>query len=197
MRLPFSLQLIVNRSLSEHELEPFLQAGVDCLQVRIAGILTRDLLDQVQRTVRIAHKNGAMVLVNGRLDIALAASADGVQLPRHGVSPSEARPLMRNKLIGVSVHSVEDAVSADRAGANFVTFGHVFASRSHPDGAPRGLEQLRSVIEAVRCPVVAIGGIRPDNVARVLEAGVSGIAVIRSVWNAVDPVAAVRQLKGG
>lgn len=196
MCLPFSLQLIVNRASPERELEPLLWAGVDCLHVRIAGLLTRDLLDQVQRTVGIARKNGATVLVNGRIDIALASGADGVHLPRHGVSPAEARPLMVNKLIGVSAHSVEEAVAAGRAGANFVTFGHVFSTRSHPDEAPRGLEQLRSAIEAVRCPVVAIGGIRPDNVASVREAGASGIAVIGSVWKAVDPVAAVRQLKG-
>jgi thiamine-phosphate pyrophosphorylase len=159
MPVPFRLQLIVDRPRSEREIEPLLRAGVDCLQIRIGVGTTRELVDYSTRIVALAHAWGAIVLVNGRIDVALAAQTDGVHLPSHAVPIAAARQLLPDRLIGASVHSLAEATKADSAGADIVTFGHVFTSASHSGEPPRGVDQLERVARAVSCPVVAIGGI--------------------------------------
>jgi len=112
--------------------------------------------------------------VNDRLDIALAADIDGVHLPSTGLPPHVVRPLVR--VLGVSTHSIEEAIEADKAHADFVVFGPIFES---PGKTPVGRDPLANVVAAVRIPVIAIGGITLDNADQVLQAGASGIAGIR------------------
>jgi len=108
------------------------------------------------------------------LDIALAATIDGVHLPGNGLPPDSVRPLVR--LLGVSVHSVEEAIRAERAHADFVVFGPVFDS---PGKSAVGVKALKEVVAAVKTPVLAIGGITATNMVEVVEAGAAGIAGIR------------------
>jgi thiamine-phosphate pyrophosphorylase len=114
------------------------------------------------------------VLVNDRLDVALAAGVDGVHLPANGLPAAGVRPFV--KTLGCSIHSVEDGVKAERDGADFVVFGAVFDT---PGKRPAGLQALRAVTAAVKIPVLAIGGITNENTPAVLEAGAAGIAAIR------------------
>jgi thiamine-phosphate pyrophosphorylase len=193
--VPFRLQVIVDRLRPLAEVAQLVESGVDCLQVRIRDASSKVLVEYVREVMHIARVEGAQVHVNCRLDIALATEADGVQLPRHGIQPVEARSIAPELTIGNSVHSLADAKLAARDGASFVTFGHVYPSNSHPGEPGRGLDALESVVRGIAVPVIAIGGIRPGKVAGVLDAGAAGIAVIGSVWDAPDRARAVTQLR--
>ena len=198
-RVLFRLQLIVDRYRPIGELISLIGEGVDCVQLRIRDESTLRLVEYASSVVEACRSSGAIALVNGRADIALAAGAAGVQLPTHGLRPSEVKAIAPGLVIGASVHSIEEAIRAKADGADVVTFGHVFESGSHPHEAPRGLEMLRAVVEAIDLPVVAIGGIGPGNVERVREAGASAIAVIGSIWDAQESERAniVRVLRKG
>ncbi len=188
----FVLQLITERR-GDAPLEPVLAAavrgGVDVIQVREKGRPASALWRSV-REAQSAADGGAAVVVNDRVDVARLAEVAGVHLPSDSLPPALARrmlPSAEGWVVGVSVHSVEEARAAASAGADYVTFGHIFASDSKPGLPGRGPAALAEVVAAVEIPVLAIGGIQPDNVASVLEAGCAGVAVIRALMDAPDP----------
>lgn len=138
-----------------------------------------------------AHAADALCVVNDRADVALASGFDGVHLGAEPMSVDEARRLMgADAVVGVSVHSPEEATSAARAGASFLIAGMLFASASHPEKRGSGVEWLRD-ITADGPPVVGIGGIDPARVASVLGAGASGVAVLGGIWHAPRPLSAM------
>lgn len=197
----FALHLVSDRLESRTPLGAALAAavrgGVDAVQVREKGDPAGAVLEAA-RQAREAAAGRARVLVNDRVDVALALPADGVHLPARGLPPAAARallPRVSGALIGVSVHSVEEARAAAAAGADYVTFGHVFPSNSKPNLPPRGLAFLRAVVEAVDVPVLAIGGVTAENAAQVLATGCAGIAVIRALLHAADPERAAAALR--
>lgn len=133
----------------------------------------------------------AALLVNDRVDVALAAGADGVQLGRRSLPVSAARELLGDgALVGYSAHEPEEAAEQARAGADFVHFGTVYPSASHPERSASGIEALAEAAAGADVPVLAIGGVTPERAAEVLDAGASGVAVLSGVWHAQDPVRA-------
>ena len=148
--------------------------GVDMIQVREKDLPAAALLDLVCRIRDLAAGTLTRVLVNGRLDVALASGIDGVHLPANGLPAGRLRPWV--KLVGVSTHTVEEAIAAETSYADFIVFGPVFDS---PGKTRVGLEPLRRVVASVRIPVLAIGGITGENTREVLAAGAAGIAGIR------------------
>jgi thiamine-phosphate pyrophosphorylase len=148
--------------------------GVDIIQVREKDLEARALYDLVCRVRDAAAGTTTRVLVNDRLDIALAANIDGVHLPGNGLPASRVRPFVR--MLGCSTHSVEESLKAENDGADFVIYGPVFET---PGKASVGLDALRQVTSAVRIPVLAIGGITRENSNQVIEAGAAGFAAIR------------------
>ena len=150
------------------------ERGIDMIQVREKDLDTPDLLDLVRKVVTLADGSMTRVLVNDRLDVALAAGVAGVHLPANGLPVVQVRPLV--DLLGVSTHTPEETVQAERAGADFVVFGPVFDT---PGKTPVGVGRLKQVCSAVCIPVLAIGGINDENTPLVMEAGASGIAAIR------------------
>ena len=148
--------------------------GIEMIQVREKDLSARELLELVCKVRDLAAGTSTRVLVNDRLDIALAAGIDGVHLPGSGLPPDRVRPLV--KLLGVSTHSVDEAIAAEKARADFIVFGPVFDS---PGKNAVGLAPLTSVVSSVRIPVLAIGGITAANSQRALDAGAAGIAGIR------------------
>jgi thiamine-phosphate pyrophosphorylase len=151
-----------------------IREGVDMIQVREKDLPARDLFDLVCRIRDLAAGTQTRVLVNDRLDIALAAAVDGVHLPGNGLPAARVRPFV--KVLGVSTHSAKEAIEAERGLADFIVFGPVFDS---PGKAAVGLEPLRQVVSSVKIPVLAIGGVTRVNTAEVLNAGAIGIAGIR------------------
>jgi thiamine-phosphate pyrophosphorylase len=134
--------------------------------------------------------------VNDRLDVALASGADGVHLAGQSLPVEAAVQLAAGRvLVGRSVHALDEAVAVARAGADYVTFGHVFPTSSHPGLPPRGLDQLREIVDAVDIPVLAIGGITVENLDAVLATGCAGVAVISAILSNPDPRDAAARLR--
>lgn len=145
---------------------------------------------------RAVTRGHALLIVHDRVDVALAAGADGVQLGEHGLPVDAARRVAGDRLfIGRSVHSVASAMQAARAGADFVLLGTIFASASHPEHPPGGLELVRAARAACPLPLIAIGGIDTSNAASAIAAGADGVAVIRAILAAQDIGTAVTALK--
>ena len=137
----------------------------------------------------------ALLLVNDRLDVALACGADGVQLGEEALPPRAARQVAgEGLLLGRSVHSVEGAVEAEAEGADLLVLGTIFPTRSHPGRRAAGVSLVEQVSSRVHIPVLAIGGAKVENVGAVIEAGASGAAVISAISRSRDPEQASRAL---
>ncbi|WP_261133600.1 thiazole tautomerase TenI [Bacillus sp. Marseille-Q3570] len=135
------------------------------------------------------------IIVNDRVDVAVAMKTGGVQLAHHSLEVARVRESFPLLKIGCSVHSVEEAVKAQEAGADYFIYGHIFDTASKPDLKPRGVGQLDILCREVKLPVIAIGGIKPGDTAEVLETGVAGIAVMSGVFRAEDPFGAVKMYR--
>ena len=146
------------------------------LQLRASQLTARDL--ETNATELIAS-SPVPVIISSRCDIALASGAAGVNLPERDIGVKDARRLMGQKLIGRSVHSLEAAEQAEQDGADFVIFGPVWESESHPGSKPAGLGALAEVANALRIPVLAIGGVNEERIAECSAAGAAGFAAIR------------------
>jgi len=171
-----------------------IKGGVNLIQLREKDLPTGELLTLAMR-LREVTRGHALLVINDRLDVAMAAGADGVHLPENGLPVAIARWLLgQHTLIGRSVHSEEAATEAEQAGADYVQLGTIYATESKPDAKPAGPGLVRKVSGAVTIPVLAVGGVRPDNAAEVIEAGASGASVISAIQGADDPQAAARQL---
>ena len=127
---------------------------------------------------------GCWLIVNDRVDIAAAVGARGVQLASHSLTIEQARVVVPDLPVGASVHSVEEALEAEAAGASWCVAGTVFETPSHSGRVPARAEFIEQVAKAVRIPVIAIGGVRPEDVAALREAGAYGVATIRGAgWD--------------
>ncbi len=177
-------------------LERALEAGVRAVQLREKDLPARDLYPLALELRRLTSRFGALLLVNDRIDVAMAAGADGVHLAGHSLPPGPARAILgKDKLIGVSTHHVEEIVRAREQGADFVTFGPVYHTPSKARyGRPRGTDALREACKEGGLPVIAIGGINARRVKEVLSAGASGIGLISAILASRDPGAAARRL---
>jgi len=171
-----------------------LQAGVRLLQLRDKTATTRELTRVGQELRMLTRQYGARLIVNDRLDVALAIEADGVHLGQDDLPVSLARRIAgKHLLIGVSAETVDEARQAEADGADYLGVGPMFATHTKPDaGAPVGPERLRAIKHAVRIPVFGIGGITLQNAPAVLAAGADGICTIAAIVGAPDPEAAAR-----
>ncbi len=160
--------------------ERALADGVDFVQLREKDFSARDLLDLTRRALRLPNPRGTKFIVNGRMDVALAANAHGLHLPAESIPPREWRAIAPpGFVIGVSCHSLDEVLAAERDGADYVVFGPVFAPISKSsDLAPRGLEGLAEACRAVRIPVLALGGVTAANQNACIAAGAAGVAGI-------------------
>lgn len=190
------------------------RAGVDCLQLRERHLSARQLEKLAAEAVRIVQQAGSQtkLLVNSRVDVALAAGADGVHLRSNDMAASEARAIWAKSsgrtdcVIGVSCHSLQDVLSAEGHGADFAVFGPVFGKQGSSD-PPVGLNALARVVgrgqpvdrkveagQTLRMPVIALGGVSVANARECVEAGAAGIAGIR-LFQDGDVMETVRRLR--
>jgi len=172
-----------------------LPPGAVAVQLRAHDATGRELLVVARALRRVVSEAGQLLLVNDRIDVALAAGADGVHLPSAGIPPGDARGLVgKGRLVAVSSHSAADVVRARDGGADFATFGPVFDTPSKRGyGAPVGLDRLREA-SALGLPLVGLGGVDPSNAPTVVAAGAYGVAAIRAWLGAADPGVVVQEL---
>lgn len=197
----WGLYVVTDRSLTkgrplEVVIEAALAGGAKAIQLREKDLSTRDLYQLVERLLPIVRGRGAGLLINDRVDLTLALPIDGVHLSKTSLPPAEARALLGPaRLIGVSCHSLEEAIEAERGGADFIVFGPLFPTPSKaPYGPPVGLMRLSEVSRQIRLPILGIGGITAVNVASVVAAGADGAAMISAVMTADDPADTVSGL---
>lgn len=184
-----------------------MHAGLDSVQVRGPGASAREVLEAAQRLLPCASGQGVVVTINDRADVALALLPTrratrgglivpvGVHLGARSLPVSLVRRHLPLPFVGVSVHSIDEGTTAVRDGADYVTFGHIYPTPSHPGEPPAGLQRLRELVDAVDAPVFAIGGIDATNVREVLHTGATGVAVISAILKADDPAAATAELR--
>lgn len=173
-----------------------LRGGVDWVQLRDKAAPARDTFEAAGAILPAARLAGAGLLINDRVDVAMAVGADGVHLAGKSLPPDAARALLgTGPLLGISVHGLGEAREAVEAGVDYVTFGHVYPTRSKPGLPPRGILELAEIVESVEVPVLAVGGIDARNAREVLETGCAGIAVISAIGGARDPESETRRLR--
>ena len=179
------------------QMERALLGGVDIIQLRSKSLSDLALIRLGQKMRRVTRRLKKLFLVNDRVDLMQILDADGIHLGQEDIPISAARRLIgnRNKIIGRSTHSLDQARRAEREGADYIAFGPLFATPTKPTYRPVGLQKIRSVLRAVRVPVVCIGGIDCENVNRVVESGATRVAVVRAVFGARDPYQAAQTLR--
>ena len=200
--LDYSLYLVTDRTLSlgrstVEVVAAAVSGGVTCVQLREKHCSTREFLEEARRVRELLVGTGVPLIINDRLDVALAVAADGVHLGQNDMHLSDARRLVGERLvIGISAESVADAIRAEAEGADYIGVSPVFTTPTKMDTAPPlGLEGLREIRRAVSLPLVAIGSIRHDNAAEVLRAGADGLAVVSAIVSAPCPRTAAAGLR--
>ena len=166
-----------------------LAAGLPAVQVREKDLSAADLAVLCRQLRNLTRDTGALLIVNDRVDVALAVGADAVQRTGTSLDVKDMRDIAgRNLRIGASVHSLEDAQDAEKKGADWVVFGPVYDTPSkRAYGPPQGVERLAIVARKVKIPVLAIGGITPERVPEVIAAGARGVGVISGILAADSP----------
>ena len=175
-------KLFTDNHLLFTAVEEALKGGLKAVQLREKDLGTRDLLDMAYKMRELTKTYEAKLFINDRVDIALAVEADGVQLGKESIPAHAVRKSFQDKLIiGVSTHSLDEAIEAESGGADFITLGPVYHTPSKMKyGKPIGIEILRKVAK-ISIPVFAIGGIKLDKVREVKEAGADGVALISAI----------------
>lgn len=192
IELDFNLYLVTDRrQVGEKNLlravEDALKGGVRSVQLREKDLRTRELLKLAYEMRELTLHYDSRLFINDRVDIAIAVDADGVHLGQKSIPPYAVRRFAAGLIIGVSTHSVEEALRAERDGADFVTLGPVYHTPSKAGmGEPLGLEALRGVVKEVSVPVFAIGGVKCENLREVIETGAAGVAMISGILAARD-----------
>lgn len=176
--------------------EAALEGGLKAVQLREKNLNAYGLLRLAKKLRALTRKFDARLIINERVDIALAAEADGVHLRTTSFSPLEARKLLgAEKLIGVSTHTLEQARDAQKSGADFITLGPVFFTPSKAAyGEPLGLSTFKEITNHIEIPVFALGGVTKENIKEVKQAGAYGAALIREITQSNDAVKTTKYL---
>ncbi len=180
-----------------NQIEQALRGGVDIIQLRAKTLSTASLLGIGKRMRELTRRLDKLFIINDRVDVMLALDADGVHLGQEDLPIDIARKMIggKDKLIGCSTHNLEQAVRAEREGADYIGFGPIFETPTKPTYRPVGLELIPEIIKKVSIPVVFIGGIDRSNVIEVIERGAKCVAVVRAVFASPDPFRSARELK--
>lgn len=178
-------------------IEAAIAGGATVVQYREKAASTRQMIAEAQALRELTRRAGVPLIVNDRLDVALAIDADGVHVGQDDMPAALARRLIGpDKILGVSAANLAEAMQAAQDGADYLGVGPIFATPTKPDAAPPiGMEGLRAICRQVALPIVAIGGINAANAVDAIRAGAHGVAVVSAVVAAEDVAAAASQLR--
>ncbi len=200
--IDYSLYLVTDAALSNGRstrevVEAAIRGGVTVVQYREKSASTRRMIEEALELRALCRRRSVPFIVNDRVDVALAANADGVHVGQEDMPAAIARRLVGpGRLVGVSVETIDQARQAQADGADYIGASPIFSTPTKPDAAPpMGIEGLRELARLCQIPVIAIGGINRTNAAEVLQAGAAGIAVVSAIVSAGDVEHAARELK--
>jgi thiamine-phosphate pyrophosphorylase len=200
--IDYSLYLVTDRNLAKGRstleiVQAAVEGGVTCVQLREKECSILEFIQQALAVKEFLKDRGVPLIINDRVDVALAVAADGVHLGQTDMPLQTAQKIVGGSMIiGISAESLEDAVEAERGGADYLGVSPIYATPTKPDTAPPlGLEGLKAIREAVKLPLVAIGGLNRDNAAAVIRSGGDGVAVVSAIVAADNPAEAARNLK--
>ena len=201
-KIDYSLYLVTDKGLARGRtilkiLTAAVRGGATVVQLREKDCSTRDFIDQALGIKKFLSAQGVPLIINDRMDVAQAVKADGVHLGQTDMPLEMAKSILGDSMIiGISAESLEDAIEAEKGGADYLGVSPIYATPTKTDTAPPlGLEGLREIRKAVRLPLVGIGGLNRDNAAEVVRSGADGIAVVSAIVAADDPEVAARELK--
>ena len=178
------------------DLESALKGGITCFQLREKHLSKAEFIDEARIVKRLCERYSVPLIINDNTEVALESGADGVHIGQDDGDAAEVRKIAGNRLIiGVSAHNVEEALAAEKAGADYLGSGAVFGSATKSNVHVLPLETLKNIAEAVKIPVVAIGGINESNMMQLLGTGIDGVAVISAIFGAADIENKCKELK--
>ena len=202
MTKDYSLYLVTDRGLSRWRttlqiVAAAVAGGVTCVQLREKTCSTREFIEQARSVQSFLKSRGIPLIINDRIDVALAVKADGVHLGQNDMPIETARGILKDSMfIGISAETLENAVDAEKCGADYIGVGPIFPTNTKADAAePLGPEGFLEIRKAVKIPLVAIGGLKKENAAAIVRNGAEGIAVVSAIVSADDPEKAARELK--
>jgi thiamine-phosphate pyrophosphorylase len=201
MSMDYSVYLVTDRGLSGGRstldiVSRAVAGGVSCVQLREKNINTREFIEEAMAVRRVLKKSKVPLIINDRVDVAMAVGADGVHLGQGDMPCKMAREMLPGSMvIGISAESMRDAVYAERDGADYIGVSPIYQTPTKPDAAkPLGLEGLERIRKNVGLPLVGIGGLKAENAAEVIKRGADGVAVVSAIVSAKDPASATRSL---
>ena len=200
--IDYSLYLVTDRRLAGGRttlqiVTAAVQGGATVVQLREKDCSTRDFIEQALSIHEFLTARGVPLIINDRVDVAQAVGADGVHLGQTDMPLEMAKGILADSMIiGISAESLQDAIEAEKGGADYLGVSPIYATPTKTDTAPPlGLEGLLEIRKAVRLPLVAIGGLNRDNATDVIRNGADGVAVVSAIVAADDPEAAAREIK--
>ncbi len=178
------------------QIEDALIGGATFLQLREKDAESGELIEKARKIKKIAARHGVPFVVNDDAAAALKAGADGVHIGQNDMEYSKARSLLGSeKIVGMTAHSLKEALAAQKAGADYIGVGAVFSTATKKDASPISLHELKKITENVRIPVVAIGGINPDNILSLKGTGIDGVAAISAIFTENDAKRAAERMR--
>lgn len=200
-KINWELYLVTDRGLSKlpfyEMIKKAVEGGVTVVQLREKNLSTREFIEEAIEVKKILEGRGIPLIINDRVDIAIAVEADGVHLGNEDMPVGLARKILGKKfIIGASAGSVEEAIEKERMGADYIAVSPVFPTPTKPDaGQPLGLDGVREMKKFIKVPLIGIGGINRENVVEVIKSGADGVAVVSAIVSSVDPEKSARELR--
>lgn len=186
----------VGRQSLYEQVEAALKGGVTCVQLREKELDEETFLREAMEISALCRRYGVPLFINDNVDVAIACHADGIHVGQNDLEAAQVRQRVgANMMIGVSVHSVEEALEAVKQGADCLGVGAMFATSTKTDVDVLPMETLRAICDAVEIPVVAIGGINRNNIPRLSGTGVDGVALVSAIFGAEDIEKECRRLR--
>ncbi|MCQ2961557.1 MAG: thiamine phosphate synthase [archaeon] len=197
--IDLSLYLVTDKS---EDIEKFLKTieesikgGVSIVQIREKTAETLDFYNLALKVKKITTKYNVPLIINDRIDVALAIDADGVHVGQNDIPCDVTRKLIgKDKILGVSASTISEAKKAQEDGADYIGTGAVFPTATKDDAPSITKQDLKKIVDAIDIPVVAIGGINHENASELIETGISGLSVVSAIMNAENPKKASEEL---
>ncbi|MBU1939287.1 thiamine phosphate synthase [Candidatus Micrarchaeota archaeon] len=198
--LPFDFYFITDSKLSRQDnvadVRSALSAGAKIIQYRVKGTLGKKVLAEAQEIKQLCDETNAMLIINDSIELCLAVNASGVHLGQDDLPLAVARKLLPDKVIGITVHNIPEAETAEKEGADYLGVSPIFSTSTKDDaGTPCGIALLQELKQVTSLPLVAIGGITPENIGEVLESGAYSVAAISATVATNNVESAVRQFR--